>query len=278
MSGPTPTVEAESREHHLKTWPVYFRLVKSGAKRFEVRRDDRNFRAGDTLRLREWDPAASAYTGDVVRVRVTYVLGGGQFGVEPGNVVMSIDAPSPATGPVKPNEQDSRALKLVAQRLLEFGQDLGCPPGIDPLGFAKNKLALASQGEPVALDDLQAAFDEQFHAEWQAQYKSSMKRLGKVAMASEPFFNIARKLFASPPSIAGALKVLANIIQMDDDAKAAKGKTGGLNGLGLVDLLDCVSHPFGVGEHKQQPYRSCGLEAALQDARAILALFNGAGQ
>lgn len=76
----------------------------------------------------------------------------------------------------------------------------------------------------------------------------------------------------SRKQVAQLRDALARLIEMDDDAKSAAGKPGAnLNGLGLVDLFDCVGHPFGVGEHKQAAYRSNQLEAALTDARAALA-------
>lgn len=61
------------REHDLKTLPQYFRPVKAGVKRFEVRVDDRGFEPGDILNLVEWDPDAG-FTGDSCRVRVTYLM------------------------------------------------------------------------------------------------------------------------------------------------------------------------------------------------------------
>lgn len=68
------------------------------------------------------------------------------------------------------------------------------------------------------------------------------------------------------------LEALKAIIECDDDAQNAHGKLGAnLNGYGLVDLFDCVGHPFGSGDHRQQPYRSNHLEAALADARAAVA-------
>jgi hypothetical protein len=70
--------------HELKTWPEYFQEVKAGKKTFEVRKNDRKFQVGDTLVLKEWKPKVyssvspneleGAYTGDEVRVTVTYLL------------------------------------------------------------------------------------------------------------------------------------------------------------------------------------------------------------
>lgn len=78
--------------HVLKTWPASFKDVAIGGKNFEVRRDDRDFQTGDTLRLVEWSP--EGYTGRAVECHVTYLLPGGQFGIEDGYVVMGLaDSP-----------------------------------------------------------------------------------------------------------------------------------------------------------------------------------------
>lgn len=81
------------RVHDLKTWPKHFAAVQSGVKLFEACRDDRAFAVGDLLRLHEFDPSVPPFgrhTGQVLTVRVAYVLHGGEFGIEPGHVVMSI--------------------------------------------------------------------------------------------------------------------------------------------------------------------------------------------
>jgi hypothetical protein len=84
--------------HDLKTWPEYFQVVKSGEKRFEVRAADRDFRVGDTLRLREYDPKAETYSGDECSFTVSYILGTwSPLGI-PGLVVMSLALPSPDVG------------------------------------------------------------------------------------------------------------------------------------------------------------------------------------
>jgi Domain of unknown function (DUF3850) len=59
--------------HDLKIWPKWFADILSYDKNFEVRLNDRGFKVGDELLLREWDPEKRDYTGRVIRRRVTYV-------------------------------------------------------------------------------------------------------------------------------------------------------------------------------------------------------------
>lgn len=85
--------------HIVKTWPPYFQAVKRGEKRFEIRRDDRGYQKGDLLEQREYDPKRGVterprYTGEYVTHRIAYVLTGGQFGLEPGFVALSLEEPS----------------------------------------------------------------------------------------------------------------------------------------------------------------------------------------
>lgn len=61
-------------EHELKTWQSYFHALVDGTKNFELRRDDRGFRPGDTLYLRETEYGSGAYIGREVRRKITYVL------------------------------------------------------------------------------------------------------------------------------------------------------------------------------------------------------------
>jgi hypothetical protein len=97
-----------SARHELKCWTPYFDAVRTGEKPFEVRRADRKFEVGDVLWLREWtrDTAPNgtalsnwgrprgSFTGqNLVRV-ITYVLAGGQFGIEPGYVVLGLSEPA----------------------------------------------------------------------------------------------------------------------------------------------------------------------------------------
>jgi ASC-1-like (ASCH) protein len=57
-----------------KVWPEYFKLVKSGKKKFELRLADFNVKTGDTLLLEEWNPKTKKYTGRKIQKKVKYLL------------------------------------------------------------------------------------------------------------------------------------------------------------------------------------------------------------
>jgi len=76
--------------HELKILPEYFDAVRSGDKRFELRKNDRDFHSGDILRLKEWD--GKEYTGEELDVLVRYVLYGiDEYGLAEGYCILSID-------------------------------------------------------------------------------------------------------------------------------------------------------------------------------------------
>lgn len=80
------------RTHVLKTWPAPFAAVLNGSKRHEIRVDDRGYAVGDILHLREWEPNAylGRLTGREIKVLVTYLTPGGQWGLPTNTCVMSI--------------------------------------------------------------------------------------------------------------------------------------------------------------------------------------------
>lgn len=78
--------------HDLKILPNFFEQVANGNKTFEIRKNDRNFKIGDVLLLREIEPTRSThepvrYTGRMKAVKVTYIT---DYQQAPMNVVMSI--------------------------------------------------------------------------------------------------------------------------------------------------------------------------------------------
>lgn len=77
-------------EHELKCWPEPFLATSAGIKRHEVRKNDRNYEVVDVLILQEFDPPENIYSGRSLRVRVTYISKGGDFGLPEDMVVMSV--------------------------------------------------------------------------------------------------------------------------------------------------------------------------------------------
>lgn len=76
--------------HDLRTWKPYFQEVWDGKKKFEVRKNDRDFKVGDILTLMEYDHKQDQFTDRWLQANVDYILFGGTFGVESGYVVMSL--------------------------------------------------------------------------------------------------------------------------------------------------------------------------------------------
>jgi hypothetical protein len=73
--------------HELKLQQPFFNHVFYNIKEFEVRKDDRDFKVGDRLKLVEFP--------FIVRQRyvlkdIKYILKGGQYGIEKGYVVLGL--------------------------------------------------------------------------------------------------------------------------------------------------------------------------------------------
>lgn len=83
-------------DHELKTHPQYFRLVWSGVKRYEVRKDDRNFQEGQSVLLEEYEPTqdgtGGTYTGRWILGTIpTVVRDVPHFGLNPGFCVFGFN-------------------------------------------------------------------------------------------------------------------------------------------------------------------------------------------
>jgi ASC-1-like (ASCH) protein len=58
-------------DHELKILPEYFEAVRSGEKRFELRKNDRNFKVGDWVGLREFN-GGEIYRKNICRKNLLY--------------------------------------------------------------------------------------------------------------------------------------------------------------------------------------------------------------
>lgn len=78
--------------HHLKIWKEFFPSVKSGEKKSEIRKADREYKRGDVLILHEYDRFKKVNTGATYAVWVTHVGGADRprIGLKPGYVCLSI--------------------------------------------------------------------------------------------------------------------------------------------------------------------------------------------
>lgn len=77
--------------HDLKCWTEYFDLIADGTKTFEIRKDDRGFKVGDVLHLRNYDPHTGTYVGDSINAEVIYLINAYDFpGLTIGYVAMQI--------------------------------------------------------------------------------------------------------------------------------------------------------------------------------------------
>lgn len=88
----------QARTHEFKTWPTYFEDVALGAKRVEIRENDRGgFCSDDRMILHEYDPRPCpgdqegiiGYTGRRVRARITYTHQG--LGLMPGYAALCFE-------------------------------------------------------------------------------------------------------------------------------------------------------------------------------------------
>ncbi len=77
----------KSRYHELKTNPVPYGFLLTKEKTAEFRKMDRDFKIGDTLILKEYNPF-TAYTGRYLLRKITHIQIG--YGIPEGYAMLSI--------------------------------------------------------------------------------------------------------------------------------------------------------------------------------------------
>jgi hypothetical protein len=89
--------------HFLKCDAPMFDAIARGDKNFEIRKDDRAYQAGDHLNLERLPfPGDALYSHvHIQSCEVTFVLRGGQYGLEDGYVALSIRLSQPETAQEK---------------------------------------------------------------------------------------------------------------------------------------------------------------------------------
>lgn len=63
-----------STDYEVKSWPAFFSKMISGEKKHDMRdKRDREYKVGDSMLLREYDPFGGGYTGRWAVVEITYI-------------------------------------------------------------------------------------------------------------------------------------------------------------------------------------------------------------
>lgn len=76
--------------HDIKATPEHFNDLWEGRKTFEARLNDRDYKVGDKLLIREYLPKMDYYTSRYILAEVSHILYGGACGIEQGHCIMSL--------------------------------------------------------------------------------------------------------------------------------------------------------------------------------------------
>jgi len=81
-------------QHDIKTWPPFYQMSLDEDKPFELRKNDRNYKVGDILWSREWDPRKKDYTGRAAKYKVKSLVEKDPWGfLTPGTCCMGLSKP-----------------------------------------------------------------------------------------------------------------------------------------------------------------------------------------
>ena len=115
------TITKEPITHDLKIYPEFFSAVCTGVKRAELRKNDRDYRVGDTLHLMETPRGSCHQTGEFINVKITHIADVGEW--MPGFVMLSIELQERRKAdkpPVHPTVASEELDDETLQELIEF--------------------------------------------------------------------------------------------------------------------------------------------------------------
>ncbi|GGL48132.1 DUF3850 domain-containing protein [Caulobacter rhizosphaerae] len=153
--------------HELKCWPAHFAAIRRGDKRFELRKNDREFAIGDLVVLREFSPADTTYTGQTEERMITFLLSEEEFGVVHGFVAIGF-GPLPGLE-TPPGPEDASTEDLVAWHTRQADSAALRAQNARTMAEAYRHPASGRQAMPVAADRHAAVADAaaaeaRFHA------------------------------------------------------------------------------------------------------------------
>lgn len=151
------TITRESITHDLKIYPEFFSAVCTGVKRAELRKNDRDYRVGDTLHLMETPRGSCHRTGEFINVTITHIADVGEW--MPGYVLLSVELQ-------ERRKADSEPVFTLEVSQADYkGQKLGNHFGFITLDAARelkegNYQLYTAQPAPVVPDDVLEALQK----------------------------------------------------------------------------------------------------------------------
>lgn len=143
--------------HYLKIKPEYYKDVECGLKKFELRKNDRNFQVGDVLMLIKLDDKGNE-TDQVTRVKVTYILKDcPQYGLKDGYAILGIDTGNRFGGTVALPNGEVGYIKNAKYVKLGYATNGVKTTVTDAAGFASNGDVMATMKES---EDVKQRIDE----------------------------------------------------------------------------------------------------------------------
>lgn len=110
------------KTHELKCWPQYFDAVWDNKKKFEIRINDRDFKVGDILILKKYDPEKEEYLPQSIETTISYVLEGPSFGLAKGFAIISFDQIKHFNH--KPGMFTKEDIERIREEGAEFGKEI----------------------------------------------------------------------------------------------------------------------------------------------------------
>lgn len=77
-------------KHDLKTVQPFFGDVWHGLKDFEVRKNDRDYKLGDFLNLKEYDPITETFKSRSITKKIKYILNDPEY-VKEGYIILGME-------------------------------------------------------------------------------------------------------------------------------------------------------------------------------------------
>ncbi len=180
------------REIKVKTLSKYFEPASDGLKPFEVRSKERDYRVGDILIQREWDPVGG-FSGYETRDVITYILDDPEFCPE-GMVILGLRKTKPDASKQALREQARSERQRIAQKMLDEEKASGSDLSQDP-GTEKRH---AKEGETIVITKVLAPGGNGYFEVGDTLYALEIEPNGDVLVYVEHYSHGKKSIYAVP--------------------------------------------------------------------------------